>query len=533
MGYIKKYTECPQCVEQGRDSSGDNLVIYDDGNGYCHSCEYVYIDPSNKESNRQEKEYKKKEKELEKITKVITEEQKQAVKSLTSFREYRGIRADTAKAFGVRYETNEETGEISRQYYPVTKEGELVGYKVRKHPKDFVAPVGYAGKLSDLGGQFKFKVTSRDVIIVAGEIDQLSTYQMLRDDQVRRGKEMYEPVAVVTPICGEGSAFRQCQLQYAFLNKFQRIIVCLDNDEAGKEATEKLIKVLPKGKVFLMDMALKDPNKYLEDGKEREFLQCYWNARQYVPAGIVSSTSLYDRMIAAASLPKIPLPPFLSKLQKMMAGGIPLKYIVTLNAGSGSAKTTIANECIYYWLFNSPYKPGVVTCELDAEQYAEALFSRHIQKKLALIEKPEDKVAFLETEEARAAGHELFFKEDGSERFALMEDRSGTLDQLKEVIEEMIVSCGCSLLVIDPVQDIIGDLSNEEQGKFMSWLKGLIKSHAVSVILISHIRKKQTTQEGLVMPSEDDIHGSSTIIKSSGCNIMMGRDKEAEDPVRS
>ena len=38
---------CPACASIGRDRSGDNLAIYDDGGKYCFSCGYYEngIDP--------------------------------------------------------------------------------------------------------------------------------------------------------------------------------------------------------------------------------------------------------------------------------------------------------------------------------------------------------------------------------------------------------------------------------------------------------------------------------------------------------
>src|SRR5229473_6046721 len=38
---------CPECAKHGRDISEDNLGIFDDGHGYCFSCEY-YSPPMDK-----------------------------------------------------------------------------------------------------------------------------------------------------------------------------------------------------------------------------------------------------------------------------------------------------------------------------------------------------------------------------------------------------------------------------------------------------------------------------------------------------
>jgi len=38
MSHCVKHTRCPKCQENGKDRSGNNLAIYDDGSSYCFSC---------------------------------------------------------------------------------------------------------------------------------------------------------------------------------------------------------------------------------------------------------------------------------------------------------------------------------------------------------------------------------------------------------------------------------------------------------------------------------------------------------------
>ena len=39
MGDVLRQERCPKCAEIGRDNSGDNLSVYDDG-VHCHACGY-------------------------------------------------------------------------------------------------------------------------------------------------------------------------------------------------------------------------------------------------------------------------------------------------------------------------------------------------------------------------------------------------------------------------------------------------------------------------------------------------------------
>jgi hypothetical protein len=73
-------------------------------------------------------------------------------------------------------------------------------------------------------------------------------------------------------------------------------------------------------------------------------------------------------------------------------------------------------------------------------------------------------------------------------------------------------------------------ISIEKQEEFMQWMKGMIKSHKVSFILINHIRKSAAGSNNGEF-GEEDIQGSSTIIKSASVTILLYRDKNHEDPV--
>jgi archaellum biogenesis ATPase FlaH len=222
------------------------------------------------------------------------------------------------------------------------------------------------------------------------------------------------------------------------------------------------------------------------------------------------------------------------KVQKQMAGGIPLGVIVNLGSASGTGKSTIADECTYYWIFNSPHKIGVLSLESDAGQYGTKVLSRHVGRKIDLIETPEEKLEYLNSDYVLQKEEELWKLPDGTDRWHLIEDRDGGLESIKELIMELIVSCGCKVIIIDPLQDLMDGLSVDDQAVFQRWMKGLLKSHAVTFVNINHTRK--TPQGGKQGSTGADLHeedflGSSSIFKSAACNLLFTRNKEAEDEI--
>ena len=530
-------TACPKCRSKGNDRAGDNFHVYgldtEDKylGGHCFACGYTIPSQELVESGEEQIE----EEDEDIMGREFNAEVREKVKEVTTMNSggYRGITEETSKVFRVRYQYSQEDGTVSHTLYPCTKDYNLVGYKVRAHPKDFKnpGPMGETGKSCDLFGQFAFKKASgKYVIVTSGEADSMAAYQMLADYRKSRGQQDYDQIPCVSPTNGEASAHRQLQLHYEWLNRFERIIYVKDPDAAGDAAVEKIAKVLPKHKLYVMELStVKDPNEALEKGKQREFISKFFSATKYVPSGIVGSGVLMDKIKQSVLIPKIPLPPFMHDMQKLMAGGIPLGTITCIASASGSGKSTYVDEMLYYWVFNSPHKVGVVSLESDCAQYGTKILSRHLQKKIDLIEDAGDKMAFLEDEAVSAKASELFLREDGEHRFHLIDERDGSLDSLKELIMQLIIECDVKVVILDPLTDILDGLSNDEQSVFMKWMKGMVKSHSVSFILVSHLRKSagggKANSRGADV-HEEDFHGSSSIFKSSACNVLFMRDKE-------
>ena len=332
MALFNFKSQCPKCVEKGGDRSKDNLANYSDGGKHCFSCGYhVHGDEAYIPSEEDEV--------LDDI-KEMSDESKERIKQGTTHKvTWRGIRPETNKFFGVVYECSQETGLPIKQFVPTTIDGGHVGYKTRVFPKDFSHPVGEVGKQCDLIGSFRFPNGGKYVVICAGEVDFLSAFQMLRDYQISRGSdEKYDPIACVTPTVGESGCGKQLQGNYKFLDSFERIVICFDSDAAGKAAVEKITPLLPRGKVYIMTPRYKDCNDYLTKGKEREFVTDFYNAKKHTPAGIVASTEIYKEVVQRSLLERLPFPPFLEKLNKMLSGGITYGFIVNILAGSGSGK---------------------------------------------------------------------------------------------------------------------------------------------------------------------------------------------------
>jgi archaellum biogenesis ATPase FlaH len=527
MALFKFKSQCPKCVEKGGDKSKDNLANYSDGGKHCFSCGYHVHGDENYIATEEE--------EMLDDIKEMSNESKERIKQGTTHKlTWRGIRPETNKFFGVVYECSQETGLPIKQFVPTTIDNAHVGYKTRVLPKDFSHPVGEVGSKCDLIGSFRFPNGGKYVVLCAGEVDFLSAFQMLRDYQVSKGNgEKYDSVACVTPTVGESGCGKQIQGNYKFLDSFERIVVCFDSDAAGKAAVEKITPLLPRGKVYIMTPRYKDCNEYLTKGKEREFVTDFYNAKKHTPAGIVASTEIYKEVVQRSLLERLPFPPFLEKLNKMLSGGITYGFIVNILAGSGSGKSSLINQCVTFWAKDCNILTGVVSLEADSAAYGENLLSQYAGKKLALISNKEEKYSVVTSEYMENCAKELFSYEDGSPRMYILDDR-GDYSELQSHIEELITSFGVKVIVFDVISDVFAGMSIEDVDKYMRWQKNIVKQYNCILINISHTRKsgggQKAASQGAFLTEEATI-GSGTQYRSAGINISLQRDKTSEDDV--
>jgi archaellum biogenesis ATPase FlaH len=514
--------------------SSDGFHFYGEGKGgHCFVCLRSILSDNKKAELGIGKFEWTDEMEREVSTKsLLTQEEAEQIKGYTGTRGLgsRGVSDDTFKAYAVRFKYDEGSGEVVETFYPYTEEYKPAGYKVRvMNPKNFRS-IGKIGKNSELFGQWKWKQGGRTLVITSGEADCLAAYDML--ETYRTGKDSkFDPTACVSAGIGETGSFKQFQAQYDWLSSWDKIIYIPDQDEAGLAALDSINSVMPKGKLFVAKLPEKDCNDMLIKGRQKQFIKAFFDAKPYTPTGVVGSSELYDSMVEASTVEKMPFPPTYKELNEMLAGGVALGTIGVISAFTGIAKTTIINECLYYWIFNSPHKIAVVSMEQSKSQFAELMLSRHMGTKMGKM-LPEQKREFLLQPATRAAGDILFKTEDGSDRFLIVDDRDMEIESMKQAIEKAVISCNARVIIWDTISDALDALTIEEQAQVMKWCKSLVAMYNVSLILIAHQKKPpQGAKDGSKggMGSENGVQGSSTIVKSATWILMLARDKTNED----
>jgi len=532
MEYVTGKNPCPfpKC------DSSDGFHWYGAGKGgFCYSCNRSILSDERKTELGINRYEWTDEMEEEVSTKaLLTTEDVTQIKGYTGTKggNLRCITDETYAAYSVRFKYSEETQEIVETYYPYTEEYKPAGYKIRiMNPKNFRS-IGKIGKNSDLFGAWKQRQGGRVLVITSGEADALAGYQMMED--YRKGKSgNFEPTLFVSAAIGETGSHKQFQAQYDYLSLWDKIIYYPDQDSAGLAALESINTVMPKGRLFVGKLPLKDVNEMLIKGQQKQFVKSFFDAKPYTPTGVVGSSELFDAMVEASEVEKMPFPNFCGQLNDMLSGGVSLGTIGVISAFTGICKTTVVNEFVFHWLFNSPHKIALVSMEQTKAQLAELMLSRHMGVKMGKM-MPEQKKAFLKDPATLAAKDKLFLTEDGSDRFLVVDDRDMEIESMKIAIEKAIISCDCRVVVWDTISDACDALAVDEQAQLMKWCKSLVAMYNCSLILIAHQRKppagaKDGAKGG--MGTESGVQGSSTITKSATWILMAARDKTSDDPI--
>jgi twinkle protein len=519
----------------------------DEGNlwydAYCRSCSQVFnkeevhgsslVDELEIEEEVEGQPKKKKTKKYKPVVQALTPEQVKAMIKTYGYEcnNYRDITEETCRFFGC-LTSLDIGGNVKSRYYPETEDYTVTGYACRNHPKDFrYGRVGRTGSKSDLYGQIKFKRgNAKYVLVVGGQEDCHAAFQMLRDSQRIRGHMDYEPIAVVSVTTGEGSGYNQLAREYDWLDTFENIIIGFDNDAAGIEATESAVKVLPKDKVKVVSWSGKDPNKMLNSGKHKQFLKDFYSAKECVKSDIKHSANSYDAAIEFLSAPKIPLPPYLHRLQKAMRGGIKTTgAIINLIGDTSIGKSVFTDSLLYDWFWTSPIVPTIISLERTAGELAVDFISMHLKHNLSWYEDGKEAVEIISSESNKELIEQLLVKESGESRYYILDERSGEVQALCKIIERAIKQYGSKLIILDPLTDFLRALGTEAQEDFMMWQKRM-KKEGIIFFNILHTRKPMPDKDGKIRKvSEYDALGSGTFVQSSDGNIVINRDKMSTD----
>ena len=489
---VNRNQPCEKC------GSSDAKQIYEDGSAFCFSCKRNFFAP--KEGYVQE------------ITTIKDwssrlEEVKNDYPS-RGFKE-RNIYKQVSEHYGVKVSYDLD-GNLDAHYYPYFSKDTLVGYKIRRLPKDF-ASIGTVK-----GGMFGQQLYSggKRLVITEGELDAMS----VQSAWYKRYKTFYPVVSLRS-----ASSVKDLIDARDWVRNFDEVILWLDNDDAGREATKEAARIIGYDKIKIVKCSEKDASDlWVKDPDS--VLKVIYDSTTYTPAGILTKDELWSQLEKYNEIESVPYPDFMEGLNDKLKG-MRFGEITLWTSGTGSGKSTLLREIAVHLLESTTDKIGIISLEESPAETARKMAGMAINRNPANEEIP--------IEDLKVGFDNIF----GDNRVMVLDHQGSISDgSIMDFLEYMCLS-GCKYLFVDHITILASEgaeglSGNEAIDKIMNDLLRLVKKHNVWIGLISHLRKtdnKGKSFEDGKLPSMDDIRGSGSIKQISMDIIAFARNVSSDN----
>lgn len=473
----------------------------DDGAGKCHSCERVYPKCRDEKFDWAGIEYP---------TELYgnTREDKPVLKPtpptelLTPVtRPCRGVVEKTMDFYRVKTYVNGKGQEVKHDYiYPSG------GVKSR-----FLQDKSFAArdlKTDELFGMDLFNAgTAKTVTITEGELDAMSAFQMLNQNP-----------KFLNPVVSLPSATPSNKLWVKtaeWLGSFEKIVLSVDNDEAGNAIAQRIAKLYPNKVYRVPHDKYKDANEFLQDGKGDLFRSAWFNAKKYTPENIINTTDqfmgLYNK-----SENHVYVETGVSDFDDMCLG-LMQGHFTLFKAQTGIGKTEFMRYLEYRILSQYP-QIKIATWHMEETKLRSllGLVSYHLNDNLTRKDLIDEKGMDGLVKEAITD----LTKDERLFQFYL-NDEDDPLDILGH-IRYLSQACGVNYVFFEPIQDIAANSGAEEsKEQFLAdlavRLSKLAAELGVGIVTIGH-----TNDDGQVKYCRMIEQRASVVVD-------LQRDKMAED----
>lgn len=480
--------------------SSDGFAVYDDGHGYCFVCE------------KHVQNYE------EGAEAPPAPEVKHAASGLLKSVVYpaipsRNVKASVARSHG--YGKATLSGEDVQVAEYRNARGEVVAQKIKTRNKDF----SIRGNAKEMGlwQQHRWRASAKckRLLITEGETDLLA-WQSLETNGDR-----FPAVSIPN---GAAAAVKSIKKAIDFVESFDEVVICFDNDDAGREAAEKVAQELKPGKARIMQVpqGSKDICEAIQNKKHRQLLDAYWNAKVYRPDGVVGGEDILKALMNPPP-PGVPYP-WDGLNQKLQ--GLRQSELVTVTAGTGVGKSTLVGQLAHH-LIKQGHRIGYISLEESLGRTAERLVSAEIGKPLHLSREGITEEQLTKTWNEVFEGRLVIFNHFGSM----------DAETLMRRVKFMRVAEGVEFVFVDHLSILVSGWGDGDERRLidnvMTELRSICEQTGVGMILISHLRAPQggekSHEEG-GRPKLNQLRGSKSISQISDAVIAIARDQQGDDP---
>ncbi len=356
------------------------------------------------------------------------------------------------------------------------------------------------GKFKDAGmfGQDKFDPGSRNSITICeGEPDALSAYEILR------GRS-----ACVSLKTGAASAYSDAVKNYDYINSFDKIYLCFDNDKKGQDAVQSLQGLFDFRKVYHVKFhKYKDANEYLENKEADAFEQTWLASKRFAPDNIISAFSDIEKSLDATAEDQLGTYPF-SELNNRLYG-LHSGEVIVVKAPEGVGKTEFFRATEHHLIKETEHPIGILHLEEDNGTTVKAIAGYELEVPAVLPDCGLSKQDILDgykravrDDEGRVHIHASFD----------VEDEEAFLGNIRFLVSAL----GCRFIFLDHITWLATGLADDDERKKLDRLsqrlKLLAKELRFCLVEISHVNDDGKTR------------GSRNISKVANTVISLSRE---------
>jgi len=470
--------------------SSDAKAVYDDEHGFCFSCNTYYHADGEVD-------------EVEQIPEGFLKHSPLDLKG-------RGIRAVTCRAAG--YGAVKHKGSWVQVADYRDDSGELIAQKIKTADKKF----SIIGDGRNLGcwQKHRFKGGGKRLPLFEGETDCLAW----QDKQPK-----WPAVAVPN---GAAGAARAVARDIEFFESFGEVLICFDNDEAGRAAAIEVAQLLSPGKAKIMKVpeGCNDVCDAVAKGKYEQLVEAFWNAKTYRPDGIVTGDDLIDAILEEKDEPSV-LYPWMGLNEKLH--GLRTGELVTVCAGTGVGKSQLCRSLAVH-LMREGKKVGYIALEESLARTGLSLLGLCVGKPLHI-----DREGVTEDDLRK-----VFEEEFKDKLYVYNHFGSMSSDNLLNRCRYLRLAEGCEYLIVDHLSILVSgwDSSTGDERRLIDNVMTSLRSQVceatgAGMILVSHLKRVEgKSAERGGDPELSHLRGSQAISQLSDACVALSRDTMGEDP---
>ena len=528
MGEAIGNIPCPTCRQKGRDRTGNHLMIFPDGGGYCQRCQLAFSADKVVQWSAEIGHPLPEGVKLKEPTAggSITFENPEPTVAQDTGKVYppdvpttttkphqwhRGIGPDAWAAWGFSWscDFSGEPRLTVIELHPI--KGEKVYYRVRDVENKLFNCTAPKNVKLKLIGMDKFPPgSSKRLVITEAPEDAVACWVALQRWNV----------AVVSLPNGTGSVM-SVKDNLDYVNSFEEVILAFDGDEAGEKAVVKVVEMLPQVKVVVFPDGV-DANDYFmcPELDKSQLPKMIFNADRYKPPFLQESD---EDLILEAITPVTVNQGYPWENLNKITYGLFDHTIISIGAAPGVGKSVFVQQIVLHQM-----QSGCKVALFDLENSQAATLRRLTGFVMGLpLHLPGT-----EYNAAEALGVSQTLLETcmiyNSSHF------NGKWERIMQGVRWFYQE-GARVFVIDPVSSLVAHVDasegNKILGQVMMDLQEFAKVYPVKILMVNHLNSPKTgkAHEDGAMPKPSQFTGSKAQWRYSNVMLGLARNMNAED----